>query len=60
MFLASALSEHLSNPEYLRVLLNPLPVYELAVGVLGLLSPVRAAAERQSEHHHHDEEHDHY
>jgi len=36
MFLASALSEHLSNPEYLHVLLNPLPVYGLAVGVLGL------------------------
>jgi hypothetical protein len=57
MFLASALSEHLSTPEYLRVLLNPLPVYELAVGVLGLflalLSRVRAAPERQSEHHHH-------
>src|SRR5712692_9182374 len=37
MFLASALSEHLSSPEYLHVLLNPLPVYGLAVGVLGLL-----------------------
>ena len=29
--------EHLSNPEYLHVLLNPLPVYGLAVGVLGLV-----------------------
>jgi hypothetical protein len=29
--------EHLSNPEYLHVLLNPLPVYGLAVGVLGLI-----------------------
>jgi hypothetical protein len=29
--------EHFSNPEYLHVLLNPLPVYGLAVGVLGLL-----------------------
>jgi disulfide bond formation protein DsbB len=37
MPLASVISEHLSNPEYLHVLLNPLPVYGLAVGVLGLL-----------------------
>ncbi len=29
--------EHLSNPEYVHVLLNPLPVYGLAVGVLGLI-----------------------
>ena len=29
--------EHLSNPEYLHVLLNPLPVYGLAVGVLALV-----------------------
>lgn len=29
--------EHLSNPEYMHVLLNPLPVYGLAMGVLGLL-----------------------
>jgi hypothetical protein len=29
--------EHLSNPEYLHVLLNPLPIYGLAVGVLGLV-----------------------
>ncbi len=39
--------EHLSNPEYLHVLLNPLPVYGLAVGVLGLvialISRARAA-----------------
>ena len=27
----------LSNPEYLHVLLNPLPVYGLATGVLGLV-----------------------
>ena len=26
---------HLSKPEYVHVLLNPLPVYGLAVGVLG-------------------------
>ena len=39
--------EHFSNPEYLHVLLNPLPVYGLAVGVFGLvialLSRTRAA-----------------
>ena len=29
--------EHFSNPEYLHVLLNPLPVYGLAVGAFGLL-----------------------
>lgn len=29
--------EHLSDPEYLHVLLNPLPIYGLAVGVLGLI-----------------------
>lgn len=29
--------KHLNNPEYLHVLLNPLPVYGLAVAVLGLL-----------------------
>src|ERR1700736_1456164 len=38
---------HLSKPEYVHVLLNPLPVYGLAVGVLGLiialLSRTRAA-----------------
>jgi glucan phosphoethanolaminetransferase (alkaline phosphatase superfamily) len=28
--------KHLSQPEYVHVLLNPLPVYGLAVGVLGL------------------------
>jgi len=40
--------ERLSNPEYLHVLLNPLPVYGLAVGVLGLLIGVisRARAAR--------------
>jgi len=39
--------EHLSKPEYVHVLLNPLPVYGLAVGLLGLiialLSRTRAA-----------------
>ncbi len=29
--------EHLSNPEYVHALLNPLPVYGLAAGVLGLV-----------------------
>ena len=29
--------EHLNNPEYLHVLLNPLPVYGLAMGLLGLV-----------------------
>jgi hypothetical protein len=28
---------HLSKPEYVHVLLNPFPVYGLAVGVLGLI-----------------------
>ncbi len=39
--------EHLGNPEYLHVLLNPLPVYGLALGLFGLiialLSRARAA-----------------
>ncbi len=29
--------EQLSNPEYVHALLNPLPVYGLAVGLLGLI-----------------------
>jgi hypothetical protein len=29
--------EHLSNPEYLHTLLNPVPVYGLALGVLALI-----------------------
>lgn len=28
---------HLSKPEYVHVLLNPLPIYGLAVGVVGLI-----------------------
>jgi hypothetical protein len=28
---------HLSKPEYVHVLLNPLPVYGLAVGIVGLI-----------------------
>lgn len=39
--------EYLSKPEYVHVLLNPLPVYGLAMGVLGLIialiSKTRAA-----------------
>ncbi len=37
MPVASVWSEHLSSPEYLHVLLNPLPVCGLAAGVFGLL-----------------------
>ena len=29
--------QHLGNPEYLHVLINPLPVYGLAIGVLALV-----------------------
>jgi len=47
MPLASVWSEHLSSPEYLHVLLNPLLVYGLAMGVftllLALISRRRAA-----------------
>ncbi len=32
--------EHLSNPEYVHTLLNPLPVYGLMAGVLGLIVAV--------------------
>ena len=28
--------QHLSDPEYMHVLLNPLPVYGLAIAVIGL------------------------
>jgi hypothetical protein len=33
----SPLWQHLSHPEYVHVLINPLPVYGLAIGLLGLL-----------------------
>lgn len=33
----TVLREHLSDPEYLHVLLNPLPVYGLAIATLGLV-----------------------
>lgn len=36
--------EHLSNPEYLHTLLNPLPVYGLGVGLLGLVIALVARA----------------
>ncbi|MDQ6913715.1 MAG: hypothetical protein M3128_12660 [Verrucomicrobiota bacterium] len=29
--------EHLRNPEYVHVLLNPLPVYGLGLGLFGLI-----------------------
>src|SRR6266496_2909473 len=34
--------QHLNEPEYMHVLLNPLPVYGLAIGVVGLLLAVVA------------------
>lgn len=37
MPLLASLAEDLSQPEYVHVLLNPLPVYGLAVGILGLV-----------------------
>lgn len=33
----NVLREHLSDPEYLHVLINPLPVYGLAMAALGLV-----------------------
>jgi glucan phosphoethanolaminetransferase (alkaline phosphatase superfamily) len=36
--------EHLSNPEYFHVLINPLPVYGLAVGFLSLVLALLARA----------------
>jgi hypothetical protein len=33
----SVLREHLSDPEYLHVLINPLPVYGLSIAVLALV-----------------------
>src|SRR5213080_5108643 len=32
--------EHLNTPEYMHILLNPVPVYGLAIGVIGLLLAV--------------------
>ena len=36
------LFQHLNEPEYMHVLLNPVPVYGLAIGVVGLLLAVVA------------------
>jgi len=33
----ASLSQDLSQPEYIHVLLNPLPVYGLAMGIIGLI-----------------------
>ena len=33
----ASLSQDLSQPEYIHVLINPLPVYGLAMGVIGLI-----------------------
>ena len=33
----NTLSEHLSRPEYVHVLINPLPVYGLAVALVALM-----------------------
>ncbi len=37
MPMLASLSQDLSQPEYIHVLINPLPVYGLAMGVLGLI-----------------------
>ncbi len=34
--------QHLNSPEYMHVLLNPIPVYGLAIGIIGLLLAVMA------------------
>src|SRR6266568_4720089 len=34
--------QHLNSPEYMHVLLNPIPVYGLAFGIVGLLSAIIA------------------
>ena len=33
----ASLSQDLSQPEYIHVLINPLPVYGLAMGIIGLI-----------------------
>ncbi len=47
MSLLDIVTEHLKEPEYLHVILNPLPVYGLALGILalgiGMASRSRAA-----------------
>src|SRR5258708_32583105 len=34
--------QHLNSPEYMHVLLNPVPVYGLAIGLVGLLLTIIA------------------
>src|SRR6266568_3145567 len=34
--------QHLNSPEYMHVLLNPVPVYGLAIGIVGLLLAIIA------------------
>ncbi len=38
----NTLSEHLSRPEYVHVLINPLPVYGLAVAIVALIMALAA------------------
>src|SRR5262249_61478170 len=38
----NTLSEHLSRPEYVHVLLNPLPVYGLAIAIVVLIIALAA------------------
>ena len=38
----STLKEHLSRPEYMHVLINPLPVYGLAVAIVAVIMALAA------------------
>src|SRR5713101_1918227 len=38
----NAFFQHLNSPEYMHVLLNPVPVYGLAIGLVGLLLAIIA------------------
>ena len=51
MMLATLLQD-LSRPEYIHVVINPLPVYGLAMGCLGLVVAVllQRAAQRHVQH----------
>src|SRR5260370_34568761 len=40
--------QHLNSPEYMHVLLNPVPVYGLAIGVIGLLLAIIARSRAAS------------
>lgn len=42
----SLLLQHLKQPEYVHVLLNPMPVYGLAVGILGVIAALVAKERR--------------